>query len=364
MIIRPRFVSVLVLLLAALLGCGSPLSTTPTSSPDKLKPISILVGLDSTAYIKRDGWIDYQPIGFGTLVYPTDLLKTDGKISFLCSDLQTVLSFTGSGRNPCPLPTNDQILKYDQMFFSSGSRGAPALGVPYIYYPRSTTILEAHPVFSWHKTNASSYAVELWEGATLVWAQSEVEGNAMKYPTNAPSLEAGKDYLLVVKDNDTGKISGSDPNKGLGFQVVSEAQLDEIVKQKESISHISDLDPVAQKLVLAMYYDQLNVNGRGLWGEAGKLFKEVTNARLDAPAVHLQAGDVLAKMKLWDEAQAEYEVALSQAETLNDMESQANAFNALWHISSDQTQFDQAISIYETLGANDKAQRLKKEMNP
>jgi len=361
---KPCYLLIPILLLAVLSGCSGNLSTPPVQSSSDLKPASILVSLTNSAYIKRDGWTDYQPIGFGALVYSTDLLKTNGDVSLLCPDFQTILLLTDYGRNPCPLPASEKSLSYDGMFFSSGPRGISRSDIPYILYPRSTTILESQPIFEWHDTDGSFYTVELWQGTTLIWSQVEVTGNSLQYPVNAPKLLAGKDYLLVVTDKDTGKDSNADPNKGLGFQIISDAQFVEIERQKNVILSLPNLSLVAQKLALAIYYAKLDVNGRGLWGEAGELFGKVVEMEPNAPAVYLWAAETYTKMKLWDEAQTEYKNALLQAQITGDLESQADAIAALWHITGDQSQLEQAINLYEKIGAQDKADNLKKEKMP
>ena len=362
---KRRYIYPLTLLLATILGCGSPSSTpaafTPRQAANNTVHASILVGPDDVAYIKREGWAEYQSIGFGTLIYATDLIKTKGKITLLCADLQTVMQFSDSGRNPCPLPAGESFLSYDQMHFSSASRGAPQPDTPYVVYPRNTTILESRPIFQWHYTGAASYAAELWEGAAMIWNQDNIVGTTSEYPVDAPRLETGRDYLLIITDNDTSKASTSDPNKGLGFQLAGEIQRSDIEKETQSILNLPDLDPLAQKLVLAMYYDQLNINGRGLWGEANRLFAEVTATQVNAPAVHLRSGNVLTKMKLWTEALKEYETALNEAQKINDVESEADANAGLWHITGDQAQFDQAILLYETIGAQDKVDAMNNE---
>ncbi len=356
-----RFMRAIGLIIVVLYGCTSP-SQTPT--PNKMIQASLLVSQNTPTYISREGWTEYQQVGFGSLIYPTDLIKTDSQLSILCPDIQTVMPFTGSGRNPCPLPTADQGLIYDEMSFASGSRGNASTQIPYILYPRSTAILETHPILSWHDSGASTYTVEIREGANLIWQQKNVGEPTIEYPANAPDLKPGKDYLLVITDDDTGQVSSADPNKGLGFQLVSKTQAATIKKQADSILSLSTLDPIAQKLVLALYDEQLDINGRGLWGEASKLYEEITNVAPQAPAVHLRSGDVFIKMKLWNEAEAEYKIAFAQAETINDLETQANASYSLWHILSEQMYFDQAIMLYEKLGAQDKVDKLKAEIRP
>jgi hypothetical protein len=344
-------------------GCQPTETPTPVLSLDQAAQVSLLVDLDSPVYIKREGWTSYQRTDFGALVYPTDLLKPERQITLLCADMRTIQTLAGLGRNPCPLFSDDQLLSYDEMKFSTGVRSAPKNSVPYILYPRSTSIQELNPILRWHNTDAATYTVEIWQGAKLVWQATDVTGDSVAYPKTAPKLQTNKDYLLIVTDNTTGEVSTTDPNKGLGFQTISIDQRAELETQQQQIlSNLAVLDSTAQKLALGIYYSQNLFGGRGIWGEAQALLTEVIQSKPTAPAVQLRLGEVMGKMRLWTEAQAVYENALIQAQNLNDLESQAEALAALWRITQDQAQFDKAMNLLEQLGDKEKASILKSEL--
>jgi hypothetical protein len=351
------------ILLAVLLS-GCQLTPTPLIR-DQQAQVSLLVSLDTSAQIKREGWKDYQPVGFGALVYATDLLRTDGNITLLCADLQTIKTLTGLGRNPCPLQSDGFALQYDDMLFSPGVRGSTASTIPTLISPRNTTILDSHPILRWHDTGTATYTVEIYQGSKSVWIAKNIVGTEIVYPAEAPMLVAGKDYLLVITDNATGRSSTDDTEKGLGFQIVSEAERVEIETQRQSVFNLDGLDEPAEKLALVMYYINLRIGGRGLWNDARILLEEVIQARPNEPVIFLRLGDVLAKMKLWDEASTAYDTARIQAKNLKDLETQADALAALWRIEPSQMLYGQeAATYYEQIGASAKAQALKKEMNP
>jgi len=361
---RTRFGLMSIVLGVMLSSCQTPATPSPVLSLKPTEQVSILVSPNAPAQIKREGWKDYQPTGFGTLVYSTDLLKTNGPVMLLCSDIQTVRTLTGLGSNPCPLVQNAESLTYDDMWLESGTRTPIPDSVPYILYPRSTSILEPRPILRWHNTGAISYTVEIRQGASLHWRQIEATSDTLAYPANAPELVAGKDYLLVITDNTSGRDSTEDPNKGLGFQVVDASQRVDLENRQQALSNLSDLDPAAQKLALALLYDQVQISGRGLWGEASALLHEVATAQPNAPAVQLRLGDTLGKIKLWGEAEVAYEAAFTMAQTLSQLENQAEALAALWRITGNQAQFDQAVRLYEQLGATSHADKLRNEQGP
>ena len=81
----------------------------------------------------------------------------------------------------------------------------------------------------------------------------------------------------------------------------------------------------------------------------------------DAPAVYLWMGDVLAAMKLPDEAKVAYQTALQRAETLGDLESQAAAHAGLWSVAGSDEEWHEAVLLYETLGDKAQVEALREE---
>jgi len=340
-----------------------PLAGSLTLSPQSEKQSSLIVDLNGFASLKREGWKDYQGAGFGTIIKSTDLLKTEGEIWLFCAETRTVKRFvsTVGDRNPCPRPTTGNSLIYDGMLFEPSKRAAPARSIPYILYPRGTAIMESRPLLHWNDTSASSYTVEIRIDDKSVWKKVDATQAVLAYPADVPALKPDTNYLLIVTDNDTGNSSSSDPDKGLGFEVVGKDQHMKIEAQQDAILNTPDLNPAAQKLLLALFFDQTDVHGRGLWGEAAALLDKVSSAQPISPAVRLYRGACLAKMKLWREAASEFESVLEQAKEVGDMESQARAQASLWHITREEGYYQQAIKLYQELGAQEWVQALEQE---
>jgi tetratricopeptide (TPR) repeat protein len=305
--------------------------------------------------LKREGWNQYIPVGFGTALHPTDLVKSDGLGSILCPDL-TVQPIPEQGRPPCPL--DQGWLEYNEYKFGSGSRG-PSKDIPYIIFPRNTALINPNPLLQWRDTNASSYTVSITQNGETIWEDDNVVGNSIQYPTSAPQLMAGTDYLLVVEDNDTGYSSVEDPAKGLGFELLDDESINRAEKRRGEILNQTMLDESAKKLTLAVYYVNLEFQGtRRLWGEAWLVLDDLAKSQ-KAPVVYLQMGNVLSAMKLHDEAEETYETALHLAETLRDIETQAVAYVGLWQLLGDPAYLDKAVSLYEDLGDQTMVEKLK-----
>jgi hypothetical protein len=93
-------------------------------------------------------------------------------------------------------------------------------------------------------------------------------------------------------------------------------------------------------------------------GEVWWLLEAVAQTQ-DAAAVYLHLGDALAAMKSPGEGETACWQALQHAELLSDLETEAAAHAALWRLGGDTVHFDQAVSLYEDLGDEAKADQLR-----
>ena len=341
-----RFVRCIGLIITLLLGaCRG----TPTPASQLLTPISkppavnLLVAVEGQAQIKRDGWAAYTPVDFGARIYSADLLKVEGSASVLCADL-SLKSITGLGG--CPCSSELGWLEYDGFRFDS--QRSPRSDIPYILYPRHTLLLAAWPVLRWYDSGGQ-YTVSIMSGGRDVWSQSKVTGNMLRYPLDAPALQPGIDYFLVVKDETTGHISIEEGTPGLGFRMIDPTMLETVEQRRVEIQTLP-LDAPARDLVLAFYY--AGVEGKGeysLWGEAWLLLESVVHTH-PTPAVQILLGDVSTALYLPREAEAAYEEAFQNAKTLGDVESQASALESLCHLTRQTGYCSQASDLYRTLG--------------
>lgn len=339
---------VLFVLIGVLLGCGG--DGTPTPEPD-LGP-NLLIETGGSVSLNRAGWKDYAPVSFGVVVHKGDLIRPDEgqEARVLCADL-TLL--TVKREKGCACNVAEPVLLYDTTSLRA-PRNPSAGQIPYILYPRNTTILEDRPLLRWNDTGASSYAVAVFHGGKALWEQPGVQGSEMRYPDDAPALDPGVDYLLMVTDEDTGHHSGEDTAKGLGFRILDPENKGMVEVRRDEILALPVEEP-ARRFALAVYY-----TGQRLRGDAKMLLDEVS-ADLDAPAVYLWQGDLLAAMQLPDEAEAAYETALIIAQTMGDLEAQAAAQVGLWQVTRDQAWLDVSIQGYEALGDQEQADALREE---
>src|SRR5262245_27802124 len=101
--------TLLFLMLFGLLGCaGAP--PTPPAAPDR--DVHLVVAVQGELSVKREGWSDYAPARFGTVLHYGDLLRLDGsgQATVVCADL-SIASVPG-GVSGVPCKAAQSVLTY------------------------------------------------------------------------------------------------------------------------------------------------------------------------------------------------------------------------------------------------------------
>lgn len=299
--------------------------------------------------IKRSAWNGYQSAGFGTAVQRGDLiLPPDGTtVAILCADL---IIKTIDQENGSPCKVAKPALTWDGARIVSPR--APDSTIPYALYPRSTYILDSHPLLRWYDTGAGGYTVAIIQAGKEIWRQEGVNAAQLRYPDDAPPLEPGVSYLLKVVNEETGASSEEDPVKGLNFRLLPPERAATIIQTRDEIMALS-LDAAAQNFALTVYYA-----GQGVYGEALGALNETALTR-ESPQLLLWNGRILADTYLYDEAETAYTAALALAETLDDIESQAQAQVALSQLTGDEGYLETAIALYQELGDEETITNLR-----
>lgn len=344
--------TILLLTTLFLSACNSPTTTpvpaaTVAPSPTILLPDQglhfLMAGTDNEpVQLKRlpQGWIAYHPASWGTTIQRGDLIQPppNGTATILCADL-TIHVLTHEAGSPCQVT--------EPVLFWDGARivnpMAPGQPIPFIISPRNTKILDEHPWLRWHDTGANSYTVSIIEAGSAIWEQTGVTGSELLYPNDAPPLEPDVSYLLEVVDEDSGASSGQDPAVGLGFQLLASEDAAAVIQTRDDIMALP-LDEAAKNFTLAVYYA-----GQGFYGDALAALNEATLTQ-ESPQLLLWRGRVLTAVRLNEDAKAAYADAVALAETIGDIESQAQAETYLWRMTGDMSHFDTAISLYQQLG--------------
>ncbi|NJN95112.1 MAG: hypothetical protein HC875_13905 [Anaerolineales bacterium] len=300
--------------------------------------------------LKRSRWPDFFPATFATALGPTDQVEVKGEALVLCADLRVKPISGFIDRTPCGF--EPAILTYQGRSFINRVNPAETARLPYIIYPRNTLVLDSRPMLLWHDTGAVSYTVGLIQGKESLWVEPTVTGNQLLYPADAPHLQPGVDYRLLVRDNTSGQNSDQDPAKGIGFRLANSVELANIAAGREQIVALTELTDPERDFALALYYAGLaDISDSGFYplGEAWQMMDILAQTQ-NSPALHLWRARLLAQLKLANEAATAFQAAKESAAVLGDVESEAAAYAGLWCLVGDKAEADEALRRYQQLG--------------
>ncbi len=318
-----------------------------------------LLNTSGGVQLKRNGWSNYTRVDFGARLRSDDLLRVKDTATVLCANLMPKSMSSGIASTPCsPGPG---VLSFEGAQYVVRSEN-PHKKVPRNLYPRNTLVLDNRPSLRWHDTGASSYTVAIMDGGTAVWTQEKVVGIELVYPSDAPALRPNIDYLLHITDNDTDLTSMEDLYRGTGFQVIGQSDATIMAATREKIMGLNSLNNYERQFALAAFYSSPahTESGFSPLAEAWQILIHLI-PHVDTPAVHLLLGDVLAAMKLPNEGQAAYQVAIARAEALDDSYSRAVAHAQLWRMTREEQYREKAIKLYERVGDQEQIEFLKSE---
>jgi hypothetical protein len=298
---------------------GAP--STEVTSPPVLP--NLLVQAEGKVWLRRVGWIDFLPAGFGVAVDPGDLLRVaeGGSAAVFCGDESKweagPASLAADGLEhgvPCqagrpPRPWVDV----------AALRGEEDHLVPYVLHPRNTALLNAQPSLSWHPLpDVDTYILTVLGDDGQERAPIQSPGGELDWPGDWPPLEARATYVFVVEGDGRRSDESSTGHAGLGFWLLP-AEETESVQALEARLRGQSLSSIAADLLVAeLYVDH------GLHAEAAQLLEALT-ANADTPAVWLALGQVYLETGLAIEAQASFGQALEGAQTAGELEAQAVA---------------------------------------
>ncbi len=353
-ILKLMFIIASVMLVA---GCNNAPAPTPKATPMTVMGApNLLIAANGDVKIQRSGWVDYHSTNVGTLIQFDDILNVKGEARVLCGNLS--MSDPISGRKAQICPVGSGYLKYQEAIYKSSATQITPDNIPYIQHPRHTLVLDRHPLLRWHDTGASSYTVAIETNGEKIWSDGAVTGHEVRYPND--DLEPTKNYLLVITDNDSHKVSTIEDIPNIGFQVIAEADRQAIEERVAKIKSISFPDEAVRDFTIAVHYASFEDTDseRGLWSEAELLLETITPSS-NATAIYLWQGDILRNILLPHEAQASYEAALQQA--TDDLETQSAAHKGLWEVTRNKAHCETAIGLYESLGDTAQVKELQAE---
>jgi len=342
---------------------SSPSAETPVT--DETGPHFLLSTTDAVK-LQRDGWSDYHPTEFGAVLAPADLLNVDNKVRVLCVGEELVVKTVVSGQNRVPCPYEAGLLTYRGARFSTRRMGSAGVSdIPFILYPRSTLLLTARPTIYWNDTGAGNYSVMLTQDGQDVWAKPKMASdNMLPYPADEAPLATGKNYRIVVTDDDSQISSHKNEPPGTGFALATKEEKAKIEADAAKITTLADLTDNERRFALGIYYigipEEFATMKFSPIGEAW-LAIEPLQTSTPAPAVYLLYGDIMGRMNLPDLADKAYLTAKDTAANLGDLESEATANARLWCSTADKQYYQEAERLFKDLGDQQQLEALPKD---
>lgn len=339
-------------------------SDTPTSEPTLIPTpdvgLHLLVEVTGDLSHERPGWKEPLPLSFGTSLDWDDLLRAapDAKGLIVCADL-SVTSVPADYYGGLPCPQETPILRRGKRLVANPQRGKPEdYSIPYVLGPRHTFIQTPHPLLRWHpsSTGTVTYTVQVWDGS-LDW-QGQTTATEWVYPDDAPPLEPGIPYYLVVVG---GRHSSEEEKTSLDLSFVLRtpaevAAVQSLVTQVQGLG----LDERAICLLEAEIYA-----AHKLWADAIVLLEELTSKE-DAPTVHRRLGDLYLEVGLYIEAQETYKSALDGYRALGQKDGEAHvvaglglAYRGDHDDATARNYLEQAWDLYKALGDADGMTRVE-----
>ena len=344
-----RFLMSSALLLPLLSACAA----SPAAPDGRDSQSGVLADIRGEARIRRTGWTSEAPalpgaeFGKGDLLY----LEPDGKAALVCPSLD--LALLEDPINPYGCRTAAAPALAYAAGLAIPTRSDAGAGYPVSLAPRGAKLLNPRPTLRWSEVpGATAYRVEVrgtsW--STLVTGVTE-----LVYPADAPPLEPGKTYRLVVEAG--GRSSDEEPGAGLGFSLLDSDEARQVYAGQQEIRSWQLSDQATRLLVARLFA------AHGLLAEAQDMIWPI---RSTLPAAGRLLGDLYLDTGLSRHAEEAYLEALSAAEAAGDLEGQALSLAALGSVylrlgnrEQAAARFDAAARLYEALGDDDRAIELR-----
>jgi len=352
-------------------ACGA----TPTPAPEAIAtapaetgapPVlpNLLVEAEGDVWLRRIGWNEFLPAGFGTAVQPGDLLRIpEGSLaSVFCGD--ETLWDAGPKTLPddglehtAPCQTGRPPRPWSDV---AALRGEQDDQIPYVVHPRNTALISDRPRLRWHPLpGVDSYTVTLISDDGRDRPPVEISDAQGAWPVDWPPLEADATYVLVVEGDSARSDRGNEQHAGLGFWLLGDSEAD-VVSSLESRLRAQPISSTATALLVADLY--LN---HELRAEATDLLEDLTTSS-GAASVWLALGQTYLEAGLASEAgpALDQAVAVAQATGQQDIEAAAHVGLALVARTQDdattaEAHLNAARLLYEQIGDKDGLQQVE-----
>ncbi|PPT09204.1 TPR repeat [Geitlerinema sp. FC II] len=272
--------------LSSIATLGTPLDGLAVTS--ETLATGAILQVEGDVAVQREDGRRFSP-ELGTLLYPGDRLDiASGRAIVQCQDLSVATVTEANWTNACvaAAETSDCNPEARNCPHRGDEIAAANAAIPYVISPRRTNLLDDRPRFEWNAVpDATGYSVRLRENGSEIW-RGEATSSQLEYPEDAPPLQPGADYLLVVR-SDTGRLSLEPPIPGgFGFRVL-DAELAETVRRERREIEAKSWNAAAKTLAIARLYQRY-----GLISEAVGMLEDAVEAGMMSAAVYRYLGQL------------------------------------------------------------------------
>jgi hypothetical protein len=292
----------------------------------------------------------------------SDRLRFDeGEIPFLVCEqkdgFRRVPAVTGKGLHEVPCAVGSTLMTINgQKVDPDLAGGGSAL---WVIAPRASAVSTATPLIRWHTLiGVKAYEV-IVRGRGVEWTlRVTVDGDApeasLRYPADAPHLQPGVHYKVIVVAN--GLRSDEADGRGAGFSLVDVEELKKVQADEAAIRELK-LDAVSTAILVASRYAAAQLSS-----DAASILK-ASGIERNGEVARLLA-DIYASTGAWDEARLVLEGAASVEDT---PVGRAQTFERLAHLASrthgaSKAWMEKAAEAWATAGDVEKAAALRSEI--
>jgi hypothetical protein len=330
----------------------------------------LLIDVDGSVALRRAGWNRdaATPALFGTELRAGDIVQPEAgaQVQVLCADM-TVAPVTQVGGVPCPEQT--ATARYG----GSEVHGLRGRNVPLkVVSPRGGKLLTNQPLLRWTALDdTSTYSVTVRQAGDVIWATEVTGSTELVYPADAPSLEPGAIYSLVVFAESDSTLDEQIADGPPRFSLLTEAEQQAIQAEEDNLRALvdkHDLDETALHLLRAELYQRHDLRSAAL-----EQLDDLAHTTAE-PAVWRRLGVLYANLGLPIQAQEALMQAQELSEDVGDTEGEALAAYHLARVVMQQgntpenreqarEHFARAIAGYRALGAEAQAEEIAQERN-
>ena len=336
-------------------GMTETIPVEPAGSP--VLP-NLLVEAQGEVWLRRVGWSEFLPAGFGIAVQPGDLLRVPGGsvASVFCGD--ETLWEVGPKALPddglehtAPCQTGRPPRPWSDVAALRGEQGEQ---IPYVVLPRGTALLSDRPSLRWNAlSGVDSYTVNLIGDDGQERPPVAASGGELAWPADWPPLEPRATYVLIVEGGGATSDEGNEQHAGLGFWLLDAADAEQ-VRELESRLRSQPLGPAAADLLVAELY-----LGHDLRAEAIQMLEGLTTSDGSA-SVWLALGKAYLEAGLTAEARGALDRAAAAASETGQQQVEAAARVGLGlaarledDAATAESHLQAARALYEQIGDQD-----------